>query len=119
MIAIIVCLFSHDWESHHAAAWLSVVFLIIYMLVFGASWEPVPSGNTIRYLPIRLTRKGSSFKHLFKLAVGRKSLGFHFQCTDSSRNNFIMGSLYPAIGRIPTGGHMFSLEHFVHSPAYV
>lgn len=42
IIAVMVCIFSYDWESHQVAAWLSVAFLFFYMIVFGASWGPVP-----------------------------------------------------------------------------
>ncbi|TGO11189.1 hypothetical protein BTUL_0115g00080 [Botrytis tulipae] len=42
MIAVMVCLFSYDWHTHQAAAWVSVAFLLFYMVVFGASWGPVP-----------------------------------------------------------------------------
>ena len=41
IIAILVGKFSSDWPSHRAAGWVSVAFLLFYMLSFGASWGPV------------------------------------------------------------------------------
>lgn len=41
IIAILVGKFSSDWPGHRAAGWVSVAFLLFYMLSFGASWGPV------------------------------------------------------------------------------
>ena len=41
IIAILVGKFSSDWPDHRAAGWVSVAFLLFYMLSFGASWGPV------------------------------------------------------------------------------
>lgn len=41
IIAILVGKFSNDWPGHRAAGWVSVAFLLFYMLSFGASWGPV------------------------------------------------------------------------------
>lgn len=41
IIAVLVGKFSSDWSSHRAAGWVSVAFLMFYMLSFGASWGPV------------------------------------------------------------------------------
>ena len=41
IIAILVGKFSSDWPAHRAAGWVSVAFLLFYMLSFGASWGPV------------------------------------------------------------------------------
>ena len=42
IIAILVGKFSDDWPNHKAAGWVSVAFLLFYMLSFGSSWGPVP-----------------------------------------------------------------------------
>ena len=41
IIAILVGKFSDDWPGHRVAGWVSVAFLLFYMLSFGASWGPV------------------------------------------------------------------------------
>lgn len=41
IIAILVGKFSRDWPGHRTAGWISVAFLLFYMLSFGASWGPV------------------------------------------------------------------------------
>lgn len=43
IIAILVGLFSNDWPAHRPEGWVSVAFLLFYMLSFGASWGPVLS----------------------------------------------------------------------------
>ncbi|QSZ28845.1 hypothetical protein DSL72_003350 [Monilinia vaccinii-corymbosi] len=58
MIAVMVCLFSYDWESHQAAAWVSVAFLLFYMLAFGASWGPVPWAMPSEIFRMDLRAKG-------------------------------------------------------------
>jgi len=41
IISILVGKFSHDWPSHRVEGWISVAFLLFYMISFGASWGPV------------------------------------------------------------------------------
>ena len=40
-ISIVVGLFSHDWLRYTAEGWVSVAFLFVYMVFFGATWGPV------------------------------------------------------------------------------
>ena len=47
IIAILVGKFSNDWSGHRAAGWVSVAFLLFYMLSFGASWGPVGTFTSI------------------------------------------------------------------------
>ena len=47
IIAILVGKFSNDWPGHRAAGWVSVAFLLFYMLSFGASWGPVSTFTLI------------------------------------------------------------------------
>jgi MFS family permease len=42
IIAVLVGLFSNNWPAHRPQGWVSVAFLLFYMLSFGASWGPVP-----------------------------------------------------------------------------
>lgn len=48
VIAVLVGLFSDNWPAHRPQGWVSVAFLLVYMIAFGASWGPVgwamPSG---------------------------------------------------------------------------
>jgi hypothetical protein len=48
-IAILVSRFDNDWPAHRREGWTGVVFLLVYMICFGASWGPV---NAVRNLPI-------------------------------------------------------------------
>ena len=41
VIASLVGKFSGSWPTHHTEGWVSVAFLLAYMLAFGASWGPV------------------------------------------------------------------------------
>ena len=40
IIAVLVGLFSSDWSAHRSEGWVSVAFLLFYMLSFGATWGP-------------------------------------------------------------------------------
>ena len=40
VIAILVGLYSGAWPTHRAEGWISVAFLLFYMLSFGATWGP-------------------------------------------------------------------------------
>lgn len=48
IIAVLVGLFSDNWEAHRPQGWVCVAFLFVYMIAFGGSWGPVawavPSG---------------------------------------------------------------------------
>ena len=41
IISILVGKFSYDWPGHRAQGWVSVAFLLFYMISFGATWGPV------------------------------------------------------------------------------
>ncbi|KAJ4259549.1 hypothetical protein NW762_007478 [Fusarium torreyae] len=56
--AIMVGLFSDSWATHRAEGWTSVAFLLFYMLVFGASWAPVPWAVPAEVFPSSLRAKG-------------------------------------------------------------
>ncbi|GAQ07044.1 sugar transporter STL1 [Aspergillus lentulus] len=58
IIAVLVGLFSNNWPAHRAQGWVSVAFLLFYMLSFGASWGPVPWALPSEVFPSSLRAKG-------------------------------------------------------------
>ena len=58
VIAILVGKFSKNWPAHRAEGWISVAFLLFYMLSFGASWGPVPWALPSEIFPSSLRAKG-------------------------------------------------------------
>jgi hypothetical protein len=58
IISILVGLYSDDWPNHRDAGWVSVAFLFVYMLAFGASWGPVPWAYPAEVFPSSLRAKG-------------------------------------------------------------
>lgn len=80
IIAILVGKFSNDWAGHRAAGWVSVAFLLFYMLSFGASWGPVPWAMPSEIFPSSLRAKGVA------LATCSNWL-----------NNFIIGLITPPL----------------------
>ncbi|CAD6573763.1 MAG: hypothetical protein ASARMPREDX12_006232 [Alectoria sarmentosa] len=80
IIAILVGKFSSDWPDHRAAGWVSVAFLLFYMLSFGASWGPVPWAMPSEIFPSSLRAKGVA------LATCSNWL-----------NNFIIGLITPPL----------------------
>lgn len=60
VIAILVSKYSDAWQSHRVEGWISVAFLLFYMLAFGASWGPVPWGMPSEIFPSSLRAKGVS-----------------------------------------------------------
>ncbi|EAW11251.1 putative MFS monosaccharide transporter [Aspergillus clavatus NRRL 1] len=58
IIAALVGVFSDDWPGHRTQGWVSVAFLLFYMLSFGASWGPVPWALPSEVFPSSLRAKG-------------------------------------------------------------
>ena len=58
VIAALVGRFSNNWPAHRAEGWISVAFLLFYMLSFGASWGPVPWAVPSEIFPSSLRAKG-------------------------------------------------------------
>ncbi|KKY36430.1 putative mfs monosaccharide [Diaporthe ampelina] len=58
IIAILVGKFSYDWTKHVTEGWVSVAFLLGYMVAFGASWGPVPWAMPSEVFPSSLRAKG-------------------------------------------------------------
>ncbi|CAH0047574.1 unnamed protein product [Clonostachys solani] len=80
VIAILVARFSSDWPSHTAEGWACVGLLFFYMLVFGASWAPVPWAMPAEVFPSSLRAKGVSIS----------------TCSNWI-NNFIIGLITPPL----------------------
>ncbi|MCJ1248492.1 hypothetical protein MMC30_005710 [Trapelia coarctata] len=80
VISILVGKFSHDWPSHRAEGWVSVAFLLLYMISFGASWGPVPWAMPSEIFPSSLRGKGVA------LSTASNWL-----------NNFIIGLITPPL----------------------
>ncbi len=53
IIAILVGLYSSDWPAHRPEGWVSVAFLLFYMISFGSSWGPVPWAMPSEIFPCR------------------------------------------------------------------
>lgn len=64
IIAVSVGEFGNDWKTrpgehlHATQGWVSVAFLFVYMLSFGASWGPVPWAMPAEIFPSTLRAKG-------------------------------------------------------------
>ncbi|KAH8883331.1 general substrate transporter [Thozetella sp. PMI_491] len=80
VIAGLVGKFSSDWPSHRAQGWVSVAFLLFYMVVFGASWGPVPWALPAEIFPSSLRSRGVSVS----------------ACSNWA-NNFIIGLVTPPL----------------------
>ncbi|KAI9640921.1 proliferating cell nuclear antigen [Ciborinia camelliae] len=80
VIAAMVFTFSSQWESHQDAAWISVAFLLFYMLVFGASWGPVPWA-----MPSEIFR------------TDLRAKGVALSTCSNWLNNFIIGLITPPL----------------------
>ena len=69
IIAILVGIFSSDWQHHKAAGWVSAAFLLFYMLSFGSAWGPVPCESTnilskFRCIFIDISKRGYAFRNI-------------------------------------------------------
>ncbi|KAL5346927.1 hypothetical protein ACLOAV_008070 [Pseudogymnoascus australis] len=80
IIAALVGVFGKDWTHHRNAGWVSVAFLLFYMLAFGATWGPVPWAMPSEIFPSSLRAKG--------VALSVCSNWF---------NNFIIGLITPPL----------------------
>lgn len=57
IIAGLVGEYSDNWAAHSAEGWVSVTFLLLYMIAFGASWGPVPWALPSEIFPNSLRAK--------------------------------------------------------------
>ena len=78
VIAGLVGKYHSSWPTHRAEGWLSVAFLLFYMLSFGASWGPIPWAMPSEIFPSSVRAKG--------VALSTCSNWF---------NNFIIGLITP------------------------
>ncbi|KAL3472391.1 general substrate transporter [Aspergillus californicus] len=58
VIAVLVGLFSDNWEAHRPQGWVCVAFLFVYMIAFGGSWGPVAWAVPSEVFPSFLRAKG-------------------------------------------------------------
>ncbi|PLW41957.1 hypothetical protein PCANC_11068 [Puccinia coronata f. sp. avenae] len=84
-VAILIRQYSSDWAHHQSAGWAGVVFLLLYMVIFGVSWGPIPWAMPSEIFPSSLRAKG--------VAVSTMSNWI---------NNFIIGLITPPVESIPT-----------------
>lgn len=82
VVAVLVGKYDRSWAQHGFAGWVSVVALLIYMIVFGASWGPVPWAMPSEIFPVSLRAKG--------VAISTCS---------NWLNNFIVGLITPELVR--------------------
>ncbi|KAJ5815392.1 MFS monosaccharide transporter [Penicillium riverlandense] len=80
IIAVLVGLYHKHWPQHQTQGWVSVAFLLFYMVSFGASWGPVPWAMPSEIFPSSLRAKGVA------LATCSNWL-----------NNFIIGLITPPL----------------------
>ncbi|KAG2417530.1 hypothetical protein HFD88_008749 [Aspergillus terreus] len=80
VIAVLVGLFSDNWPAHRPQGWVSVAFLLVYMIAFGASWGPVGWAMPSEVFPSSLRAKG--------VAISTCS---------NWLNNFIIGLITPPL----------------------
>ncbi|KAH9468969.1 hypothetical protein Pst134EA_009493 [Puccinia striiformis f. sp. tritici] len=79
-VAILIWRYSADWSQHQSAGWAGVGFLLLYMVVFGLSWGPIPWAMPSEIFPSSLRAKG--------VAVSTMSNWI---------NNFIIGFITPPL----------------------
>lgn len=58
IIAVLVGLYYGNWENHTDKGWVAVAFLFAYMLIFGATWGPVPWAMPAEVFPSSIRAKG-------------------------------------------------------------
>ncbi|PQE20802.1 MFS monosaccharide transporter protein [Rutstroemia sp. NJR-2017a BBW] len=92
IIAIMVGLYSTDWASYQSAAWVSVAFLLFYMLAFGASWGPVPWA-----MPSEIFRTLARTGWQVTFTLFDVRIRFDNQADQNFQNNFIIGLITPPL----------------------
>ena len=58
IISYLVYSYGDDWRGYRLEGWVAVSLLLLYMLVFGASWGPVPWSMPAEIFPSSLRSKG-------------------------------------------------------------
>lgn len=59
--AALVCAFANDWAAHVTESWVSVAFMLAFMVSYGASWGPVGWALPAEVFPSSLRAKGVAF----------------------------------------------------------
>lgn len=80
IIAILMGLFQDSWPAHKTEGWISVAFLLFFMLTYGATWGPIPWAMPSEIFPSSLRAKGVAFATM-----------------SNWFNNFIIGLITPPL----------------------
>ncbi len=80
VISVLVGLYQGKWESNKAQGWVSVAFLLFFMLTYGATWGPIPWAMPAEIFPASLRAKGMAFATM-----------------SNWFNNFIIGLITPPL----------------------
>lgn len=59
--AVLVGEFAGDWPAHTTESWVSVAFMLVFMVVYGSSWGPVGWAVPAEVFPSSLRAKGVAF----------------------------------------------------------
>lgn len=96
IIAVLVGLYHKDWPQHQTQGWVSVAFLLFYMVSFGASWGPVPwampSGMNHSLRSNRFKSKLTIYPEIFPSSLRAK--GVALATCSNWLNNFIIVSIF-------------------------
>lgn len=80
IIAVLVGLYYDSWADHVDKGWVSVAFLFLYMLIFGATWGPVPWAMPSEIFPSSI-----------------RASGVAWSTCSNWLNNFIIGLITPPL----------------------
>lgn len=62
VITAVLCgRFANNWAAHKTESWVSVAFMLVFMVAFGASWGPVGWAVPAEVFPSSLRAKGVAF----------------------------------------------------------
>ncbi|TFK45702.1 hexose transporter [Heliocybe sulcata] len=80
IVAVLVGMYTGRWETNQDKGWVGVAFILVYMIVFGLTWGPVPWAMPAEIFPSSLRAKG--------VAISVVSNWF---------NNFVIGLITPPL----------------------
>lgn len=84
IIAIMVGLYSSNWPAHRPEGWVSVAFLLFYMLSFGSSWGPVPWAMPSEIFPCK---SSCSRVRIFFSSRQPRTVSFGYNLQENSSSN--------------------------------
>lgn len=103
IIAALVGLYFDSWAEHVDMGWVSVAFLFLYMLIFGASWGPVPWGKFFSGAAVLFSHPSQANKafppalpsEIFPSSI--RANGVAWSTCSNWFNNFIIGLITPPL----------------------